>query len=77
MILKTSENKVYIQQEEWEWVFLITAAVYALGGVLYGLLASGERQPWSKIDYDLDNTDTETIAVTTNNEPTYGGIAKD
>ena len=56
---------------------MITAAVYALGGVLYGLLASGERQPWSKIDYDLDNTDTETIAVTTNNEPTYGGIAKD
>ena len=62
-------------QEEWENVFLITAAVYALGGLLYGLLASGERQPWSKIDYDLDNTDTETIAVTTGStEPTYGGI---
>merc|ERR1712038_1598849 len=62
-------------QDEWENVFLITAGIYALGGVIYGLLASGERQPWSKIDSDDDLTDTETLAVTTGpNEPTYGGI---
>ena len=30
--------------EEWRTVFLITAGVYAMGALLYGLLASGEKQ---------------------------------
>ena len=30
--------------EEWRTVFLITAAVYAVGALLYGILASGEKQ---------------------------------
>ena len=34
--------------EEWRTVFLITAAVYALGALLYGLLASGEKQVWKQ-----------------------------
>ena len=31
-------------EEEWREVFLVTAAVYAVGALLYGLLASGEKQ---------------------------------
>ena len=31
-------------EEEWRKVFLVTAAVYAVGALLYGLLASGEKQ---------------------------------
>ncbi len=38
--------------DEWQNVFFITASVYLIGGILYGLLASGERQEWSKIDHD-------------------------
>ena len=34
---------------EWRIVFYLAAAVYALGAVLFGLLASGERQPWANI----------------------------
>merc|ERR1719229_1187069 len=32
-------------EEEWREVFLVTAAVYAVGALLYGLLASGEKHP--------------------------------
>ena len=31
-------------EDEWRNVFLVTAAVYAVGALLYGLLASGEKQ---------------------------------
>ena len=31
-------------------MFLITASVYMCGAVAYGLMASGERQEWSKIE---------------------------
>ena len=36
--------------EEWRTVFLITAGVYAMGALLYGLLASGEKQDWADGD---------------------------
>ena len=35
---------------EWQYVFLITAGVYLCGAIVYGLLASGERQDWSRIE---------------------------
>ena len=31
-------------------MFLITASVYMCGAIAYGLMASGERQEWSKIE---------------------------
>ena len=34
--------------EEWRTVFLITALVYALGALFYGVLASGEKQVWNR-----------------------------
>lgn len=33
---------------EWNTVFVITAAIYLVGAVIYGLFASGELQPWAK-----------------------------
>lgn len=58
--------------DEWQYVFLITAAVYLIGAIFYGLLASGERQDWSRIEPDeLENTETESI-VPGNSEQTYG-----
>ena len=38
--------------DSWQHVFIITAFVYALGAIFYGIFASGERQEWSKIDRD-------------------------
>ena len=35
---------------EWQTVFLITAVVYFIGAVMYGLLASGEKQDWAEGD---------------------------
>ena len=35
---------------EWQYVFLITASVYMCGAIAYGLMASGERQDWSRIE---------------------------
>ena len=45
-------------EEEWRDVFLVTAAVYAVGALLYGLLASGEKQvpPMSSSSSDYLNT---------------------
>ena len=34
-------------EAEWRTVFLITSAVYFMGAVLYGLMASGEKQDWA------------------------------
>ena len=31
-------------------MFLITASVYLCGAIAYGLMASGERQDWSRIE---------------------------
>ena len=38
--------------DSWQNVFYITAAVYAIGAIFYGIFASGDRQDWSKIDHD-------------------------
>ncbi|XP_068710175.1 vesicular glutamate transporter 2.2-like [Montipora foliosa] len=43
---------------EWRIVFWITAIVYIIGIVIFGLLVSGDLQPWadtSKDDKDADN----------------------
>ena len=49
-LLRRNRIKFYLSfskhqtEEEWREVFLVTAAVYAVGALLYGLLASGEKQ---------------------------------
>ena len=35
-------------REEWQVVFFITAGVYAVGTVVYGIFASGEEQKWAR-----------------------------
>merc|ERR1712150_159965 len=53
--------------ESWQNVFIITAFVYVIGAVFYGIFASGDRQEWSKIDRDESfeelTTETETLPV--------------
>jgi len=46
-------------EEEWRDVFLVTAAVYAVGALLYGLLASGEKQPWADGEEGLIECEAE------------------
>jgi hypothetical protein len=59
-------------------VFLITAGIYLVGAILYGLLASGERQDWSRIpgehdEFNFDATITETESIVSNAQtPAYG-----
>ena len=36
----------------WQHVFIITAFIYAIGAIFYGIFASGDRQEWSKIDQE-------------------------
>jgi hypothetical protein len=33
--------------DEWRIVFFIAAAIYIVGAVAFGFLASGEVQPWA------------------------------
>ena len=42
-------------EEEWREVFLVTAAVYAVGALLYGLLASGEKQVRDTTSFEFDH----------------------
>ncbi|VVC37045.1 Hypothetical protein CINCED_3A000784 [Cinara cedri] len=35
--------------EEWKWVFIISSSLYFLGGLLYAIFGSGERQHWAEI----------------------------
>lgn len=58
--------------EEWRTVFLITAAVYALGALLYGLLASGEKQDWADGGSHLLDSEKEKSEFYPNNEIDYG-----
>ena len=45
------KKTLFIQTHaEWQYVFLITASVYMCGAIAYGLMASGERQDWSRIE---------------------------
>lgn len=46
-------------QSEWSMVFLVTAGVYTMGALLYGLMASGERQEWADGDTALLDTEKE------------------
>ena len=53
----------FILQEDlahWQTVFFIAAAVYAIGNVLYCLMASGEEQPWNRVE-DSDTTSTANV----------------
>ncbi|XP_040572757.1 sialin isoform X1 [Lepeophtheirus salmonis] len=60
--------------EEWQYVFFITASVYFVGGILYGFMASGERQDWSKIEGEdhIDGTDVESVSSVTARQTDYG-----
>jgi len=44
-------------------VFLVVAGVYLAGAVAYGLMASGERQPWSRIEGEELMADEETRTI--------------
>lgn len=35
------------KQEEWMWVFIITAIVYFVGAISFLVLGSGELEPWA------------------------------
>ena len=47
------------EASEWQTVFYITASVYAVGALTYGLFASGERQPWAVASSDDRPVDEE------------------
>ena len=53
-------------------MFLITAAVYAMGALLYGLLASGEKQDWADGGGTLLDVEKEKDELYTNGEKDYG-----
>ena len=36
-------------RQNWQTFFLISAAVFACGGLLFVLLARGDLQPWAKV----------------------------
>ena len=66
---------LYLQtQEEWQYVFLITAGVYLVGGIMYGLLASGERQDWSRIPGEHDEFNFATVGSSNLTLFPYNGI---
>ena len=50
--------QLFQTDEEWQYVFLITAAVYMAGAIVYGLMASGERQDWSRLDKNADESES-------------------
>ncbi|XP_049865733.1 vesicular glutamate transporter 1-like isoform X1 [Pectinophora gossypiella] len=51
--------------EEWRLVFFISAAIYLIGAIVYGIFASGEKQPWV-IELEPDTSfDTDAASVTT------------
>lgn len=56
-------------RHNWQTFFLISAAVYACGGLLFLLLASGDLQPWAKVK----DTDRESIIPA----PKYGSVQAD
>jgi len=50
--------------DSWQHVFYITALVYIIGAIFYGIFASGDRQEWSKMDRDDVELTTETESIT-------------
>ncbi|XP_023344721.1 vesicular glutamate transporter 1 [Eurytemora carolleeae] len=47
--------------DEWRNVFLITSLIYFLGAVMYGLMASGEKQDWADPQEPLIDSEKEKI----------------
>lgn len=50
--MKPFSSPFFLQEDinHWQTVFYIAAGVYSVGNLLYVLMASGEEQPWNKID---------------------------
>jgi len=40
--------------DQWKWIFILSASVYLLGCLLFGIFASGKLQPWAKISNEDD-----------------------
>jgi len=59
--------------EEWRTVFLITAGVYAMGALLYGILASGDKQDWADGESQLLDVEKEKSEFYPNTEKDLNG----
>ena len=42
-------------QQEWQYVFFICGAVYAIGCVVYLIFGSGQEQEWAKVGTSADS----------------------
>lgn len=56
--------------EEWRIVFVISAAVYLFGCLVYWFWASGEVQPWAKTDANDEKPKSNELGT-----PTYVGYS--
>ncbi|XP_058808451.1 vesicular glutamate transporter 2.1-like isoform X1 [Phymastichus coffea] len=55
--------------EEWQKVFLISSAVYFIGALIFGIFASGEKQPWAVSGNEVDgNQEAQIISLHCRNE---------
>lgn len=43
---------------EWNNVFYLTTAIYAVGAIFYIIFGSGELQSWARVKVKGQNTDT-------------------
>jgi MFS family permease len=64
-------------QESWQKVFFIAAAVYAIGGILYCILAKGTVQDWAKDslpEVEMDVVTDVPIDGESGHGPIYKGV---
>jgi ACS family sodium-dependent inorganic phosphate cotransporter len=55
-------------KSEWNIVFWISALIYLFGAIMYGLLGSGETQPWAFTSATNSPAKNETAYVFKDNE---------
>ncbi|KAK3926230.1 Vesicular glutamate transporter 2.2 [Frankliniella fusca] len=63
----------YIVQDktpaQWRIVFMISSTIYLVGALIYGIFASGERQPWAMDN--LSNPQTTPNKIKNEEQHTY------